>query len=50
LSKEDLADVILMAAEGIASAQIDSLVPKTTSMATVTSVIEHLLLGDSNYA
>jgi AcrR family transcriptional regulator len=47
LSQEDLVDVILMAAEGIASAQIDSLIPKTTSMATLTSVIEHLLLGDS---
>src|SRR5258705_11192938 len=46
VSREDLVDVILMAAEGIASAQIDTLVPKTTSMAALTSVIEHLLLGD----
>jgi AcrR family transcriptional regulator len=46
VSREDLVDVILMAAEGIASVQIDSLIPKATAMATLTSVIEHLLLGD----
>jgi AcrR family transcriptional regulator len=47
VSREGLVDVILMAAEGIASAQIDTLVPKTTSMTALTSVIEHLLLGDA---
>ena len=50
VSREDLVDVILMAAEGIASAQIDTLIPKATSMAALTSVIEHLLLGDSTDA
>jgi AcrR family transcriptional regulator len=47
LSRADLVDVVLMAAEGIASVKIDTLIPQNTSMQAVTALIGHLLLGES---
>jgi AcrR family transcriptional regulator len=46
LKREDLAQVILMAAEGIASVKVDTLIPQATSMPAVTAIIEHLLLAE----
>jgi AcrR family transcriptional regulator len=46
LKREDLAEVILMAAEGIASVKVDTLIPQTTSMPAVSAIIEHLLLAE----